>query len=121
MISTGRANKLCRRLVEPLGHPVAVPIVKGDVLAFEVAEVAQPVPEGVPPGCIVDDSDPRDLRRLLRAQRQRPTVGRMTAADPMSLRYRTSDRIQGGTGPALARKKQRQAVAFLLRNSRNRA
>src|SRR5262249_42699825 len=47
-------------------------IVEGDVLAFEVTEIAQPVTEGVPVQRVVDDADARDLPRLLRARRERP-------------------------------------------------
>src|SRR2546429_6634126 len=51
---------------------VAIRIVKGDVLAFEITEIAQPVAEGLPPGRVINDADTRDLPRLLRARRERP-------------------------------------------------
>jgi hypothetical protein len=66
------ANELRRRLGEPFGHPVAIGIVECDVLALEVAEIAQPVAQGIPPGRVVDDANTRDLRLLLRARRKRP-------------------------------------------------
>jgi hypothetical protein len=69
-------NERRRGLGEPLRHSVTIRIVEGDVAAFEVAEVSQPVPEGVPMGRVVDDADARDLRRLLRARRQRPSDSR---------------------------------------------
>jgi len=65
-------NEHRRGLGEPLRHSVAIRIVEGDVAAFEVAEVAQPVPEGVPPERVVDDADARHLPRLLRVHRERP-------------------------------------------------
>ena len=51
---------------------VAIRIVKGDVLAFEITEIAQPVAEGLPPGRVINDADTRDLPRLLRARREWP-------------------------------------------------
>src|SRR5262249_50370604 len=78
-----RATNECRRgLGESLRHSIAIRIVKGDVLAFEMAEIAQPVTEGVPPGCVIkrwaNNADTRDLPRLLRAHRQGPS-GRRAA------------------------------------------
>src|SRR5262249_21536950 len=55
-----------------LRHSIAIRIVEGDVLAFEVTEIAQPVTEGVPVERVVDNADARDLPRLLRARRERP-------------------------------------------------
>ena len=66
------AHELCCRFGEPFGRSVAIGVVECDVLAFEVAEIAQPLVEGIPPGRVVDDADTRDLRLLLRARRQRP-------------------------------------------------
>jgi hypothetical protein len=34
--------------------------------------IAQPVTEGVPPRCVINDADARNLRRLLRARCERP-------------------------------------------------
>src|SRR6266446_9225469 len=61
-----------RGLGEPLRHPVTIRIIEGDVLAFEITEIPQPVPESIPPGRVVNDADARDLRWLLRAGRERP-------------------------------------------------
>src|SRR5262249_32361789 len=55
-----------------LRHSVAIRIVEGNVLAFEVTEIAQPVTEGVPVERVVDNADARDLARLLRGRRERP-------------------------------------------------
>src|SRR5262249_58715269 len=57
---------------ESLRHSIGIRIVEGDVLAFEVTEIAQSVTEGVPPGRVINDADTRDLPRLLRARRERP-------------------------------------------------
>src|SRR5262245_19750395 len=65
-------NKRRRGLGELLRRSVAIRIVEGDVLAFEVTEIAQPVTEGVPVERVVDNADARDLPRLLRARRERP-------------------------------------------------
>src|SRR5262249_15001856 len=65
-------NERRRRLGESLRHPIAIRIVEGDVLAFEVTEIAQPVTEGVPVERVIDNADTRDLPRLLRAGRERP-------------------------------------------------
>src|SRR5262249_3764538 len=70
------ANELRRRLGEPLGHAVAIRIVEGDALAFEVAELAQGMAEDIPLGRVVDDADAGELRRLLRAPRARRKNGR---------------------------------------------
>ena len=72
------ADELSCGLGEPLGHPVGVAILEGDVLAFQVAEVAQPLPESVPHRRVVNDTDARDFHRLLRARSERPG-GRRTA------------------------------------------
>src|SRR6266700_2033271 len=45
-----------------LGYPVL-----GDVLAFDVSELAQGLPESLPDRRIVEDADARDFGRLLRA------------------------------------------------------
>src|SRR5262249_12300982 len=61
-----------RGLGEALRHSIAIRIVEGDVLAFEVTEIAQPVTEGVPVERVVDNADALDLPRLLRPRRERP-------------------------------------------------
>src|SRR5262245_21842076 len=61
-------NKRRRGLGELLRRSVAIRIVEGDVLAFEVTEIAQPVTEGVPVERVVDNADARDVPRLLRAR-----------------------------------------------------
>src|SRR5438034_5219754 len=61
-------NERRRGLCEPLRHAVTILIVEGDVAAFEVAEIPQPVPEGVSHGRVVDDADAWDFRRLLPAR-----------------------------------------------------
>jgi hypothetical protein len=72
-------NERRRGLGEPLRHFVAIRIGEGNVAAFEVAEVAQPVPEGVPPERVVDDADARDLRRQ--------PVSRPDSADSVKLAW----------------------------------
>jgi hypothetical protein len=71
-------NERRRGLDESLRRSVAIRIVEGDVLAFEVTEIAQPVTEGVPVERVVDNADAWDLPRLLRARRER-TRGRRAA------------------------------------------
>src|SRR5262245_56784900 len=66
------ANERRRGLGESLRRSVAIRIVEGDVLAFEVTEIAQPVTEGVPVQRVVDNADAWDLPRLLRTHRERP-------------------------------------------------
>src|SRR2546423_1857710 len=63
------ANAVSNSTLRP---PFAVRMVEGDVLAFEITEIAHPVAEGLPPGRVIEDADTRDLRRLLRARRKRP-------------------------------------------------
>jgi len=67
--STGRRTSAA---AASASRSVAIRIVEGDVLAFEVTEIAQPVTEGVPVERVVDYADARDLPRLLRARRERP-------------------------------------------------
>src|SRR6201984_2384762 len=69
-------NKRRRGFGESLRHSIAICIVEGDVLAFEVTEIAQPVTEGVPVERVVDYADARDLPRLLRSRRERPRRSR---------------------------------------------
>src|SRR5262249_12527410 len=63
---------------ESLRHSIGIRIVEGDVLAFQVTEIAQSVTEGVHPGRVINDADTRHLPRLLRARRERP-CGRRAA------------------------------------------
>jgi hypothetical protein len=48
------ASERRRGLGESLRRSIAVRIIEGDVLAFEVPEIAQPVTEGVPLERVVD-------------------------------------------------------------------
>src|SRR5262249_25387988 len=59
-------------LGESLGHSIGIRVVEGDVLAFEVTEIAQLMTEGFPSGGIIDDTDTWDLRLILRACNKRP-------------------------------------------------
>src|SRR5215467_14611899 len=59
-------------LGESLRHSIAIRIVEGDVLAFDVTEIAHPVTEGVPVDRVVDYADARDFPRLLRTRHARP-------------------------------------------------
>src|SRR5438128_114228 len=74
---------------------VAIRIVKGDVLAFEITEIAQPVAEGLPPGRVINDADTRDLPRLLRSRRERPR-GCRAAEQPDEL---ASSYVEHGASP----------------------
>src|SRR5262249_45946901 len=59
---------------EPIGFALRRTVFKGDGLAFDIAEVAQPLPERVPYRCVVDNADPWNLGwALLRARRERPS------------------------------------------------
>src|SRR5262249_30290589 len=73
-------NERRRGLGESLRHSVTIRILEGDVLAFEVTEIAQSLTEGVPVERVVDNADARDLPRLLRA------CGHAAAAPPSSVR-----------------------------------
>jgi len=68
----GPANELRRDRRKPVGRALAVAVLVGDVLAFDVAELAQGLAEGLPHGRIVEDADARDFSRLLRRCRKRP-------------------------------------------------
>src|SRR5262249_44288061 len=58
---------------EPIGFVLRRTIFKGDRLTFDVAQLAQPLPEGIPLASVVDDANPRHPgRALLRARRERP-------------------------------------------------
>src|SRR5262249_8622760 len=65
-------NERRRGLGESLRRSVAIRILEGDVLAFEVTEIAQSVTEGVPLERVVDNADVRDLPHLLRSRNERP-------------------------------------------------
>src|SRR5262249_39610255 len=58
--------------------------------------------EGVPPGRVINDADTRDLPRLLRARRERPTSRRTAQqcderAPPHSITSSARARSDGGT------------------------
>ena len=61
----GTANEFGRDCGEPIRCPLAVAVVIGDVLAFDVSELAQGLPEGLPHRRIVEDADARNFGRLL--------------------------------------------------------
>src|SRR5262249_61556530 len=50
---------------EPVWCPLAIAVLIGDVLAFDVSELAQGLPEGLPHRRVVKDADARDFGRLL--------------------------------------------------------
>src|SRR5262249_36218342 len=96
--TTGRP----RGLWEPLRHPVTILVVEGDVAAFEVAEIAQPVSEGVPDGRVVDDANARNFRRLLPART--PHLDREQQADTTDQRSElTPSHVGHGMPPAKER------------------
>src|SRR5439155_13854695 len=61
------ANELGRDRHEPVRCPLAVTVFIGNVLAFDVSELAQGLPEGLPHRRVVEDADARDFGRLLRS------------------------------------------------------
>jgi hypothetical protein len=65
-------GEIGRGLGEPLGCAVGSAIFECDVLAFEIPELAQPLPESVPHRRVVDDADARNFPLLLRARREWP-------------------------------------------------
>src|SRR5262249_60974987 len=77
---------------EPLRLPGTISIVEGDVAAFEVAEIAQPVPEGVPDGRVVDDANagifadccPRARLTLTASSRPTPPISAVNSRRLMS-------------------------------------
>src|SRR5262245_7361762 len=71
-------DQLDRHPRQPIGQPAGIAIVEGNVLAFQVAEIAQAVPERIPDGRVVDDANTRNLRGLLRRCRKRPCDRRTT-------------------------------------------
>src|SRR5262249_3205851 len=75
-------------LGESLRRSVAIRIVEGDVLAFEVTEIAQPRTEGVPLERVVDNADVRDLPHLLRACRERPRCRAAEERDELATFHR---------------------------------
>jgi hypothetical protein len=66
------AHQLRRGRRQPIRRPLAVAVLIGDVLPFDVAELAQSLSEGLPHRRIVEDTNARHLRRLLRMRRERP-------------------------------------------------
>src|SRR4029077_11737314 len=57
---------------EAVGHALAVSVFVIDTVAFDVAELAQGLAEAMPHRRVVNDSNARYTRRLLRAGRDRP-------------------------------------------------
>ena len=66
------ADELSHHGRETVGHALAVAVFVVDALAFDVAELAQGSAEAMPHRRIVNYSDARDTRRLLRARCKRP-------------------------------------------------
>src|SRR5262245_14920694 len=97
----GAMDQLDRDPRQPIGQPTGVAIVECDVLAFQIAKIAQAVPEGVPNGRVVDDADTRDLRRLLRTRCERPRGSgakkRNEVASPHSITSSASASSLSGT------------------------
>src|SRR5436190_21127018 len=92
-------NERRRGLCQPLRHSVTILVVEGDVAAFEVAEIAQPVSEGVPDGRVVDDANARNFRRLLPART--PHLDREQQADTTDQRSElTPSHVGHGMPPA---------------------
>src|SRR5262249_20515505 len=54
------------------GRAIGTAIFKRNVLAFQIAEIAQSLPESIPHRRIIDDADARNPSLLLRARRERP-------------------------------------------------
>src|SRR5262249_29366337 len=69
-------DEIGRGLGEPLGRAVGTAIFKRNVLAFQIAEIVQALPESIPHRRIIDDADARNPSLLLRARRDRPTSRR---------------------------------------------
>src|SRR5262249_27012286 len=59
------ANELGRDRREPVWCPLAIAVLIGEVLAFDVSELAQGLPEGLPHRRVIKDADARGLGRLL--------------------------------------------------------
>ena len=66
------AHQLRRGCRQPIRRPVAVAVLIGDVLPFDIAEFAQSLSEGLPHRRVVEDTDARYFRRLLRMCCERP-------------------------------------------------
>jgi hypothetical protein len=61
----GAANEFGRDSCEPVRKAIAVAVFIGDVLAFDVAQFTQGLPEGPPHRRIIDDADARHFCRVL--------------------------------------------------------
>src|SRR5262249_18993763 len=72
-------GEIGRGLGEPLGRAIGTAIFKRNVLAFQIAEIAQSLPESIPHRRIIDDADARNPSLLLSDRRERPR--RCRAAD----------------------------------------
>jgi hypothetical protein len=70
-------DQLGCKLGQSLDPPVCKSIFDVDVLPLDMTEITQPLTEGVDfrrwsGRAVMQETDPRDFRRLLRARRQRP-------------------------------------------------
>src|SRR5262249_51349254 len=65
-------DEIGRGVGQPLGHAISTAIFKRKVLAFQIAEIAQSLPESIPHRRVIDDADARNLSLLLRMRRERP-------------------------------------------------
>ena len=69
-------DQLDRDQRQPIGQPAGIAVLESNVLAFQIAKVAQAVPEGVPDGRIVDDANTRGsspaAARAPRVAKQQP-------------------------------------------------
>src|SRR5262249_4936460 len=69
--STGRRARSVAASASRSGAPIGTAIFKRNVLAFQIAEIAQSLPESIPHRRIIDDADARNPSLLLRARRER--------------------------------------------------
>ena len=67
------ADQFGYRRSKPVGLALGSSIFNGDVPAFQIAEVAQALAEGVPHRRVVDNANARDYRCLLRTRCKRPS------------------------------------------------
>src|SRR6476619_3664454 len=70
-------DQLCCKLGQSLDPPACKSIFDVDVLPLDVTKITQPVTEGVDfrrgsGRAVMQETDPRDFRWLLRASRKRP-------------------------------------------------
>src|SRR5262249_13546674 len=86
---------------KPIGLALRRTILKGDGLTFDIAELAQPLPEVVPYGCVVDDADPWNLGcALLGARGERPRGGTGEERDERAAPYPVHSGASGNPGSA---------------------